>query len=231
MLDWFEFKGVKCTVHGIRVTRQPEITRAQERVTFVTVPGRSGSLTVLEGPDVYDDLQLSVECVIPSTSQLDTILGWLRGAGTVTFANRPGGYYNARIVNQIPLEKILRGNPYRRFTLNFRCEPFFYISGVSDITLTQGASVTNPGNVFSEPKLTMWVTGDATVTVGAMVFTLSGLSGSIVVDGALKEVSKGVLPCNNKMEGDFPHLAPGINQVSWTGGITTLVITPRWRKL
>ena len=72
MKDWFTWKGKRCTEYGIRVVRQPDIVRPQERITFTTVPGRSGSLTTLEGDDVYDDILLTVECVIRDLNRLDT---------------------------------------------------------------------------------------------------------------------------------------------------------------
>ena len=107
-----------------------------ERATFTAVPGRSGTLTTLEGDDVYDDLILTATCYIDSPERVPAVCAWLKGGGTVTFANRPGGHYKARVVNQIPFEKILRGNPHRSFVVNFRCSPFWYADDVPPITLT-----------------------------------------------------------------------------------------------
>ena len=73
---------------------------------------------------VYDDLLLTATCFISDTAQIPVIGAWLKGSGTVTFANRTGGYYKARIANQIPFEKVLRGNPHCTFAVNFRCYPF-----------------------------------------------------------------------------------------------------------
>ena len=128
MNDWFEWNGVRCTQYSIHVLEQPPVTIPSERVTFTDVPGRSGSLTQMEGDDVYDDMVLTVTCLIADPSRIPEIAAWLRGSGTVTFANRQGGFYHARVVNQIPFGKILRGNPHRSFAINFRCKPFWYLS-------------------------------------------------------------------------------------------------------
>lgn len=155
MKDWFEWNGARSTEYGIYVTEQPPLTIPSERATFTNVPGRSGSLTTLEGEYVYDDLILTATCVIADPSRIPEIAGWLRGSGTVTFANRDGGFYYARVTNQIPFEKILRGNPHRSFAVNFRCKPFWYLSDVEPITLTaSGTFITNPGSVSSEPITT-----------------------------------------------------------------------------
>lgn len=152
MNDWFIWNGARSTEYGMHVLELPPPTIPAERVTFTNVPGRPGSLTTLEGEDVYEDLVLTAQCVLPDPTKIPAIAAWLRGSGTVTFANRQGGFYYARVVNQIPFEKILRGNPHRSFAVNFRCKPFWYADAGTPVTLTQsGTFVSNPGSVYAEP--------------------------------------------------------------------------------
>lgn len=229
MNDWFEWNGVRCTQYGIHVLEQPPITIPSERATFTNVPGRSGSLTTLEGDDVYDDLLLTATCFISDPSRIPEIVAWLRGSGTVTFANRQGGFYHARIVNQISFEKILRGNPHRSFAVNFRCKPFFYLKDVQPITLTtSGTFITNPGSVSSEPVITIYGSGEITLMVG-MTITEMAVSGSITLDTPLMEAYSGFTSMNSAMSGDFPILLQGQNAVSWTGNVTKVEIQPNWR--
>lgn len=232
MKDWFTWKGKRCTEYGIRVVRQPDIVRPQERITFTTVPGRSGSLTTLEGDDVYDDILLTVECVIRDLNRLDEIIKYLKGYDKVTFANRQGGFYHAHIVNQISFEQVLRGNPHRRFVISFRCQPFFYLTGVPKITISaSGTTVENPGTMFSEPVIQVTLTGDAQVTIGSSYIELQGVTGQVTIDTPLKEVYKNYSSLSNHMTGEFPVLHSGQNLISWTGGVTQIVITPNWRVL
>jgi len=229
--DWFEWNGRRCTEYGIHVTEQPPITIPSERATFTNVPGRSGSLTTLEGDDVYDDLLLTADCFIADPARIPAIAAWLKGSGTVTFANRQCGFYRARIVNQIPFEKILRGNPHRAFAVNFRCKPFWYQAGVEPITLnTSGTFITNPGSVFSEPIITVYGSGEVTLMVG-MTITELEITGSITLDTPLMEAYSGSTSMNNRMSGDFPTLLPRQNAVSWTGNVSMVVIQPNWRHL
>ena len=134
MTDYFIWNGVDCRTKGIHVSELPPITIPLERSKQTNVPGRPGSLTQLEGDDVYDDMILTATCFIADPAQIPAIAAWLKGKGTVTFANRTGGHYNARIANQIPFEKVLRGNPHCSFAVNFRCYPFWYQENVSDVT-------------------------------------------------------------------------------------------------
>ncbi len=232
MQDFFLWNGTDCRQYGIHVTEQPPVTIPAERSTQTNVPGRPGSLTQLEGEDVYDDLLLTATCFISDPVQIPAIAAWLKGSGTVTFANRTGGYYKARIANQIPFEKVLRGNPHCAFSVNFRCFPFWYQEDAANITVnTSGTIVTNPGSVYAEPILTVYGSGDITLMVGTTIVELEDISGSIVIDCALKEAYLGSALMNDHMTGDFPVLKPGANAVSWSGVVTRVVIQPNWRYL
>lgn len=232
MNDWFEWNGVRCTDYGIHVSQHPPLAIPTERVTFTNIPGRSGSLTTLEGDDVYEDLVLTVECFIADASRIPDIATWLKGSGTVTFATRQGGFYNARVVNQINFEKILRGNPHRAFAINFRCKPFWYASDVAPITLSNSSTfLNNPSSVSAEPIVTVYGSGDITLMVGMTITELIGISGSITLDTPLMEAYQGVTSMNNCMSGSFPVLASGYNPVSWFGNVTKVEIQPNWRYL
>ena len=232
MTDYFIWNGVDCRTKGIHVSELPPITIPLERSKQTNVPGRPGSLTQLEGDDVYDDMILTATCFIADPAQIPAIAAWLKGKGTVTFANRTGGHYNARIANQIPFEKVLRGNPHCSFAVNFRCYPFWYQENVSDVTITtSGDTVTNPGSVYSEPLITVYGSGNITLMVGTTIVELTNVSSNIVLDCALKEAYKGTTLMNDHMSGDFPVLKPGLNAVSWSGNVTRIMIKPNWRYL
>ena len=232
MQDYFLWNGVDCRTYGIHVTEQPPVTIPLERSTQTNVPGRPGSLTQLEGEDVYDDMILTATCFISDPAQIPAIAAWLKGSGTVTFANRTGGYYKARIANQIPFEKVLRGNPHCTFAVNFRCFPFWYQENVADVTIsTSGGTITNPGSVYSEPLITVNGSGDITLMIGTTIVELTEISSSIVLDCALKEAYKNTTLMNDYMSGDFPVLKPGLNAISWSGNVTSVMISPRWRFL
>ena len=232
MTDYFIWNGVDCRTKGIHVSELPPITIPLERSKQTNVPGRPGSLTQLEGDDVYDDMILTTTCFIADPAQIPAIAAWLKGSGTVTFANRTGGHYNARIANQIPFEKVLRGNPHCSFAVNFRCYPFWYQENVSDVTITtSGDTITNPGSVYSEPLITVYGSGNITLMIGTTIVELTNVSGSIVLDCALKEAYKGTTLMNDHMSGDFPVPKPGLNGISWSGNVTSIVISPRWRFL
>ena len=231
MRDWFEWNGVRSTDLGIRVTELPPITLPAERVSFVDVPGRAGSLAVAEDEDVYEDLLLTATCVVQNMERLDEVAAYLKGSGRVSFANREGGFYYARIVNQIPFETILRGNPHRRFAVNFRCKPFFYLDDSPTYTLTKMTFLTNPGAVRAEPVITIHGSGDITLMVGMTIVELSGVNGNITLDTPRMEAYSGNVSANMKVSGEYPMLGTGTTAISWTGNVSRVTVQPNGRTL
>ena len=235
LTDWFEWNGVKCTELGIHVSEHPAITLPAERVTFTDIPGRSGALTTLQGDDVYDDMILSATCFVTDMSRWNEIASYLRGSGKVTFANRQGGFYYARIINQIPFDQVMRARPNRTFTVNFRCKPFFYLNDSSPVTLTSsGSFIHNPGLVASEPIVTINALGPVTLLVGMTITDIDYVPNTIVLDTPLQEAYLNRTTwtsLNSIMTGDFPKLGPGNNAISWIGNVSSIIVEPNWRTL
>lgn len=143
-----------------------------------------------------------------------------------------GGSLIDWIANQIEFSKILCNHENRTFTVSFRCKPFWYQENVPEITLTtSGTFVTNPGNVYAEPVITVYGAGEITLMVGMTIVELDSNTDSITLDTPLMEAYNGVTSMNGCISGDFPTLTPGANAVSWTGNVTKVVIQPNWRYL
>ena len=159
-----------------------------------------------------------------------TVVLWASKIGNTTFV--VGCVARVEIANQIPFEKVLRGNPHCTFAVNFRCYPFFYADAAADITVTaSGTVITNPGSVYSEPILTVTGSGNITLMVGMTIVELENISGSIVSDSVLQEAYQGTSLMTDHMNGEFPVLKPGANAISWTGAVTKVVVRPNWRYL
>lgn len=231
--DWFSWNGVKCTEYGIHVLEQPPPTIPLERVSCTSVPGRPGSLTILEGEAVYDDMVLAVQCLLADPAQIPAIAAWLRGSGKVAFANRQGGFYYARVANQISFEKILRGNPHRSFTVNFRCKPFWY-EEAAQLLLYEPFTLVNPSVIPAEPVITVRGSGTVVLAVGDVSVTLENVSGSVTIDSEarLAYVSGASTPVAITLNDEvWPALGPGGTRISWSGGVSQVVVQPNWRWL
>lgn len=234
MADWFDFRGIRSTSLGVYVSDYPPVTLPEERAEFEPIPGRSGSLTLLEGDAVYNDIVLSIDCYVRDLTTLDQIVAWLRGSGDLVLGNQPDRYYKARCVNQIELTKILRGRQHRSFRAVFRCAPYRYAyPQPAALTLTASpGSITNPGTADAYPLITIAGSGDVTLTVGSKTLTVTGLASQITYDtetGYSLDGSGNDLTPTASLD-EWPlAIPPGTSAVSWTGTVSRVTITRPWR--
>ena len=237
-MDYFAFKGVDSRTMGVKCLELPPITAAQERATFEKVAGRSGTVAILEGENVLEDMTLNMTCLLDDMARLDEVFAWLRGRGALALPNRPGGHYVGRIVNQLELKRVIAASDKRQFTLSVRCDPYWYLEANDIEITTSGASIVNPCNAESLPRVTVHGSGSVALRIGGQVVTLNDLDGGIVLDSDLMDALSldGVQLLNGHMTGEFFRLAPGTSLVSWGevsdapgGSVTRVVIEPRWR--
>lgn len=224
---YFVWNGEKSTDYGVVVTDFPDIVRASERVTFTAIPGRNGSLTQIEGEDVYDDVTISVECTIKDFADIRRAAAFMRGAGTLAFPYRPYEHTKARLINQISFEEILKGKPGRTFKVNFRAYPF-WISDLPTVYKFSAADTVyrlmNEGDVQAEPIITCYGSGNGSLTVNGQTVEVFDLIDKIVLDTPNMEAYSDTENMNMNMSGEFPVLKKGLSELSFSGGVTSVDI-------
>lgn len=240
-LPWFKWNNVDAKTYGVQILTLPPIeTMPLERTNEVTIPGRSGSLTITEGDDIYDKISLSCSCIMEDTSKIASFCAWMKGAGKAKFSNRSDGYYKARVANQISFDKVLRGYDLRTFSIQLSCEPFFYLdSGNTAFEVTSTKQVTNPGNVRSMPLIKVTGTGEGSIMCGGSTMLIDDFSNIsyIMLDCEAKMAYKGskdsasdpLTLLNTRVSGDWLTIPAGTSYVSISGAISKIEVTPRWR--
>ena len=227
---WFTFKGIDSREMGIIVTAMPETVRAERRIESITVAGRNGSLHTDEG--VYESYDRTMECALIKRARLDEITAWLVGSGEMTFSTEPDKVYRVTIANKISIAQMMR--VFQKFQVVMDTQPFKYsVNAVGDaLELTAPTTIRNSGTVYSEPIITVYGSGDITLTVNGADFPLYGVQESITIDSEMMEVFKGDTNQNGKYGGaEFPRFEVGKNEISWTGNVSKIKIQPRWRWL
>jgi predicted phage tail component-like protein len=219
---------------GLKIISLPPIKFSDEKIDEKEIDGRDGSLTENKG---YQTETKQVMCDFKGDNEQSLrLLEWLQGEGEVVFGNIPDRYYKARINNAVPLDQIIF-NKMHTFTIQFRCQPFGYlIDGKNTLTISNGSILkNNKATYYSLPTITISGSGACTFTINGRSFNLkSGFNGSITIDSFLQEVTSGD---GELMTGDFPYLdykdtkkgLSGENNISWTGTITKVELTPNWR--
>lgn len=229
-MGWFRFKETDSREYGILISSVPERVRPERRVKEIEIPGRSGNLT--QDEETYDAYVISMECSTRGSGRLDEIVAWLNGAGDLTLSTEPDKVYQASIYNKISIADQIY--LYNSFLLQFKVQPFKYnINPFADeLTLTAPTIIRNGGTVYSEPIITVYGSGDITLTINGTDFHLYGVNESITIDSEMMEVFKGTANQNSKYGGEtFPRLDVGENAISWTGNVSRVEIQPKWRWL
>lgn len=222
---FFIFNGIDSTYYLI-VNKLPSIFKAQKNIDKIEVEGRDGFLTQDYG--TYKSIIKTVECTIKDSSNIDYICSWLDGSGEVIFSNEEDKKYKATIINQIEFSKILR--TYRRFIVQFECQPHKYSPYYNNITITEPNTLYNSG-ALSKPIIKIYGSGDITLTINSKSINLTGITDYITIDSDIQDAYKDTENMNNNMAGEFPVLKSGNNEISWVGTVTKIEITPNWRYL
>ena len=227
------FKGTTASSKSVTVLKYPEIVKPTLRVETVKVPGRDGELT-LSGMPSYEAMVLECECMVPSVDKISAAAAWLTGRGDLVLGNDPDYAYDAQVIDEIRFEKILRGHAHRRFTVPFLCQPLKKKAETEpNIELTAPGTVVNIGHVPSRPLIKIEGSGNVVLAVGAYSLSITDISTSILIDSDLGMATNAAGTANEgyKVSGAWPLLVVGNNAVGWTGAVTKVTITPRWRYL
>ncbi|HQO56369.1 MAG TPA: hypothetical protein PK321_08575 [Clostridia bacterium] len=225
------FKGTTASSKSVTVLKYPEIVKPTLRVETVKVPGRDGELT-LSGMPSYEAMVLECECMVPSVDKISAAAAWLTGRGDLVLGNDPDYAYDAQVIDEIRFEKILRGHAHRRFTVPFLCQPLKKKATTeSDIELTAPGTVVNIGHVPSRPLIKIEGSGNVVLAVGAYSLSITDINTSILIDSDLGMATNGTVNESYKVSGEWPLLVVGNNAVGWTGTVSKVTITPRWRYL
>ena len=181
------------------------------------IEGRNGA--IYEALN-YQDINRSVPCTMLDRDLLPQIIRWLKGSGVFEFNGR---YRQARIYDQIDFDPI--GLKHADFAIPFIFEPFWYkkdqFAQYTDI-------VRNNGDIYSVPIIRLKGSGTGSVTVNGLTFGVSFDSDhQIVIDCKEKTEDK---PKCITIGFEYPTLNPGENEISYSGGITSIEIMrkDRW---
>lgn len=218
--------------HGVVVTSLPGIPAAEARGEWEEALGVHGSQFRAEG--ALDAVDLPVQLWIAPDADLDSLMTWLSGAGDLRFNDWPWTWRARRTAgfNLVPCTF----NDGWTATVVFKIQPHRYLYPAAEaITLTSAGRVTNPCTAEAQPLIEVTGSGDITLMVGGSSLLIDGLSGTIAIDCEAKMAYIGTTDtgANDKIEpvNGWPALAVGGTSVSWSGSVTRVRITPRWRSL
>ncbi len=227
---YFIWNGQDSRIMGLWIQKHPPIIRPQMRFKEITIPGKAGALTLLEGEDIYEPYVREMQIMPKPNADIHQIVKWLTGSGNVTFSIEPDRIQGARIFDEVSLQHAFADQ--RTATVKFLCDPFKK-SASSDNVIPIPVSpasytINNPGDVVAFPIIQLTGSGGVAVTINGTRIAMTGVNGLVAINcesGAITGAG------NIRTYGDFGSLAVGSNTITWEGTITALSIAPRWRWL
>ena len=206
----------------------PSIFKAEKDMDLTEVQGRDGFLTNDYGS--YKPVIKTVECIVRDLTNIDYVCAWLTGSATCVFSNEPTKIYKAVIKNQIEFSKILRN--FHKFIIQFECMPHKYAAANGLITLTTSpAIVNNAATANSKPLIKIYGNGAINITINGYTIYLTNIVDYVTLDTDIMDAYKDDENMNNYMVGDCQELVVGTNNISWTGSVSKIEITPNWKYL
>ena len=234
--SYFIWNGEDCRSRGVLLSGPVPIVRPEERVQHVTIPGRSGELTLTEGEWIYQSYIQPASILVQGGYRINEIQNWLKGSGFVTFHGEPNRKQKARVIGAVTLTKHSSRSDWWEGEVQFYCQPLKQLLTEGTVQITSsGSTVVNNGDVASRPVITATASSTSmSITVGGKTLTITGLTNgtNYIIDSEIMEVSNALrtaLLTANSL-GDFPMLAPGSNTITGSGW-SKLVIDRRERFL
>lgn len=226
----FTYDGKPSSDYGTFIAKSNMFDAPERDYESVVIPGKSGELTLDNGR--YRNFIGTIEAYVPRRMQgnvpgLRGYLGSKTGYHRYTDNMHPEEYRMARFVGGFVVSESDRVSA--ALTLTFDCMPQrWLLSGDAQQTFTSNGTIYNPTLYAAKPLIRAYGTGS--MTINGTTVQITSANQYTDIDCELMDCFKGSTNCNNNVvltNGQFPTLAPGMNNIT-KSGITSLVITPKW---
>lgn len=232
-MNYIELNGINSnTISGLLIQSLPPITKPKIRAEIEEIDGKDGDIITELGYSAYDK---NILIGLYGDFDINEIINYFNSSGTVVFSNEEDKYYNYTILEQIDFEKLIR---FRTATVKMHVQPFKYSITDNSKTFTiddeTSISISNAGNIYSRPVLTIKGSGTINLYLNNVQIFAIALSniGQIVIDTNNMEAYLGSTLLNRIVIGNYDNfkLNVGPNTISWSGTITEIQINnySRW---
>jgi len=233
---YFTFKSTTSTDKGIVLQSMDWFKKPQRRNEQTYVDGKDGATTTEYG---YAPFAIPASIGLTDMTKLDEVIALLDGTGVLTFSGDPGKYRNAKVLEQVDYQKLLK---FKVADVQFFIEdPYRYVSSESVQTIVSTpATIVNSGTAIALPLLKVVGAGIVELTLNGISMTYEYPSGESYfhldcatmdtyydVPTALRNRSITMSPIDT-----IPVLNVGNNTLTLdSGSITSVEVTKRTRYL
>lgn len=109
------------TITGLMINELPPISKPEMRTLTEEIDGRDGSIITDLGYSSYDK---TITIGLFGTGyDINEVISFFNGSGTIVFSNEPDKYYNFKIINKIDYERLQK---FKQASITMNCQPFKY---------------------------------------------------------------------------------------------------------
>ena len=221
----------RCSDYHIYISNRVNIPVSKMEYEDINIIGRHGTLTKEHG---YLDKEIKVSFNFFDPLSMPKLIRHINTLFTdvkeIMFTDDDEEYYRVKKVTLGDVERQIRH--YGFFDVAFTVEPFAYDTRVYPLEITNNNyRLMNPASYYSLPKITIYGTGDITLTINNTITKFNNVDDYITVDSEILETYKDEILQNDKKVGEFFTFNTGENIISWVGNVQKIVIEPRWRWL
>ena len=216
----------------IQVAHPPGYAYPERDYTITHIPGRNGD--IIQDNGCYKNVERTYEVSFDAPNEdfatyANAVSAWLHS--TTGYARLEDSYEPNYYRMAVYQESNIFENLYNQAgtaTIVFECKPQRFLkTGDNIITIQNSLTIMNPTGFEAYPLFK--VTGTSGVlTVNGNSITFSSIDDFVMLDCELQDAYKETTNKNSTVSGTFPVLKPGTNTISWTGNISSVIITPRW---
>lgn len=233
----FWYNGHCCRDFGIYVSGENTFNGPERDYELVSIPGRSGDL--IRDNNRYKNITVSYPAFIHRDflKNSDAARNWLLNSpmdyGKLEDDYHPDTFRLGFFTGPIDFDTRFL-NRSGEVTISFSCKPHRYLkSGERPLQITNGQILHNSWDV-ALPLIKISGSGSGTISVGNVTVTMQEIDGGLTLDAETQNAYNGGVNKNSTISvsnRNFPTLLWGDQRISWTGGVTSVEITPRWRML
>lgn len=222
---------------GVFIEHFPKQPKPAKKYKKISVPGKNGDLIFEEDAfenyiQPYGVYVNAKESNLPSAA--NDVAEWLfsaKGYQKLEDSYDPDVFRLAYFAGPLDVENII--NKFGRAIINFDCKPqSFLVSGEEETRYFSATTIKNPTAFTALPYIKVYGNGAGALNIAGTVVNFLSINGDIELDCESQNAFKGTTNLNNTISAPkFPELYAGNNQISWSGGIQSVTIKPRWWKL
>ena len=228
------FNGISSQDLHIQVQTEPDYDFPEKDYEVTHVPGRNGDIVIDQGSwqNVSRKYNLAMDAgKISYTEVASKLVQWLHSASgyaRLEDSYEPDFYRMAMYKDSGSITNIY--NKAGQIEVEFTCKPqrYFKSGEVADI-FTTSTEYRNPTDFPAKPLIKIHGSGLGTVGIGTYTVTINDILDGMIVDSEQQDTYKDQTNCNSRVSiAEYPKLVSGNNAISFSGGVTSIEIIPRW---